>query len=68
MMPMLVSDFYVGREIGGVHPIDFGAAAKRQANGVLFRCDFVVWQILQFSMCALDQQMSSSGGDTGRCG
>ena len=67
-MPMLVSDFYVGREIGGVHPIDFGAAAKRQAAGRLFRRDYVVWQMLQFSMCALDREMTSAGGDIGRYG
>ncbi len=67
-MPMWVSDFNVLREIGGVHPIDLGTAAKRQANGRLFRRDFVVWQMLQFSMCALNWQMSSAGGDTGRYG
>ncbi len=67
-MHMLVGDFSVPRAIGGVHPIDFPTAAKRQAGGGLFRCDFVVWQILQFSMCALDQQMSSAGGDAGRYG
>ena len=67
-MRMLVGDFMAAHAIGGVHPIDFGTAAKRQANGGLFRCDFVVWQMPQFSMCALDQQMSSSGGDAGRYG
>ncbi|MCZ6653665.1 MAG: hypothetical protein O7D91_11640 [Planctomycetota bacterium] len=48
MMFILVSDFDDARCVGSVHPIDFGTAAKRQAGGVLFRCDFVVWQILQF--------------------
>ncbi len=67
-MPMLVGDFVIARAIGGMHPIDFGTAAKRQASGGLFRCDFVVWQRLQSSMGALDQQMSSAGGDTGRYG
>ena len=67
-MSILVSDFDVARCVGSVHPIDFGTAAKRQADGGLFRGDFVVWQMLQFSMCALDQQMSSSGGDAGRYG
>ena len=67
-MPMWVSDFNVACGIGGVYPIDFGTAAKRQANGRLFRRDFVVWQMLQFSMCALNQQMNSAGGDAGRYG
>ncbi len=67
-MSMLASDFDVARLIGDVCPVDFGTSAKRQATGRLFRCDFVVWQMLQFSMCALDQQMSSAGGDTGRYG
>ncbi len=67
-MPMWVGDFDAACLVGGVHPIDFGTAAKRQAGGGLFRCDFVVWQILQFSMCALDQQMNSAGGDAGRYG
>ena len=67
-MFILVSDFDVARCVGSVHPIDFRTAAKRQADGGLFRGDFVVWQMLQFSMCALDQQMSSSGGDAGRYG
>ncbi len=40
----------------------------RPLNGRLFRRDFVVWQMLQFSMCALNQQMNSAGGDAGRYG
>ena len=67
-MPMLVEDFNFARAIGGVYPMDLGTAAKRQANGRLFRRDFVVWQMMQFSMCALDQQLSSAGGDAGRYG
>lgn len=62
------SDFNVARAIGGVYATDFGTTAKRQANGRLFRRDLVVWQTLLFLMCALDQQMSSAGGDTGRYG
>ena len=67
-MSMLVGDFSVALLMGRVHPNDFGTTAKRQANGGLFRGDFVVWQMLQFSMCALDREMSSSGGDAGRYG
>ena len=67
-MPMWVIDFNVARAIGGVYPIDFGTAAKRQAHGRLFRRDFVVWQTLQFSMCALNRQMNPAGGDAGRYG
>ncbi len=67
-MPMLVGDFIVARAIGGRHPLDVGTAAKRQANGRLFRRDFVVWQTLQFSMCALNRQMNPAGGDAGRYG
>ncbi|MCH8052768.1 MAG: hypothetical protein IH895_01780 [Planctomycetes bacterium] len=55
MMFLLVGDFNVARLVGGVHPIDFGTAAKRQANGGLFRCDFVVWQVRQISTCGLEQ-------------
>ena len=67
-MLMWVGDFNVACAIDGGHPTDFGTAAKRQANGRLFRRDFVVWQMMQFSMCALDQQLSSAGGDAGRYG
>ncbi len=68
MMLMWVGDFNVACAIGGVHPIDFGRAAKRQANGRLFRRDFVVWQTMQFSMCALNRQMNPAGRDAGRYG
>ena len=67
-MSMWVSDFNVACRIGRVYPIDLGTAAKRQANGRLLRRDFVVRQMLQFSMWALNQQINSAGGDAGRYG
>ena len=65
---MLVGDFVVARAIGGMHRTDSGTPAKRQVDGRVFRCDFVVWQMLQFTMCAQEQQVSLTGGGTGRFG